>query len=87
MHGRYMIPKVSEDQTPIHEVPLERLIRRTANTLVRLAYNNQTTPDFIPPVTYDFACPLVLAPGGPDMAGLQGVKNLTELGGGSEVGY
>ncbi|CAD6577325.1 MAG: hypothetical protein ASARMPRED_008220 [Alectoria sarmentosa] len=58
-----------------------------ANSLVRLAYDNQTLPSFIAPVTYDYACQLVLAPGGPDMEGLAKITNLTELGGGSEIGY
>ncbi|KAG6988945.1 hypothetical protein G7Y79_00067g095600 [Physcia stellaris] len=57
------------------------------NTLVRLAYDNQTTPSFISPITYDYACAPILAPGGPDMAALSRIANLTQLGGGSEIGY
>ncbi|KAL8986486.1 MAG: hypothetical protein Q9177_004160, partial [Variospora cf. flavescens] len=58
-----------------------------AATLIRLAYDNLTQPSFIEPVTYDYACPLVLKPGGPDRAALAKIQNLTQLGGGSEVGY
>ncbi|KAI4134893.1 MAG: hypothetical protein LQ341_005952, partial [Variospora aurantia] len=58
-----------------------------AATLIRLAYDNSTQPSFIEPVTYDFACPLVMKPGGPDRAALAKIQNLTQLGGGSEVGY
>ncbi|KAL8972888.1 MAG: hypothetical protein Q9197_002584 [Variospora fuerteventurae] len=56
-------------------------------TLIRLAHNNSTQPSFIDPITYDYACPLILRPGGPDKPGLANIKNLTQLGGGSEMGY
>ena len=73
----------------------------TGNTLIRLAYNNETTASYIFPVTYDIACPVlesVLAqvPGGfagltsaspSTLAPLGQFANLTALGGGSEVGY
>ena len=58
-----------------------------ASSLVRLAYDNETKPSFIAPITYDYACPLILAPGGPDMEALKKISNITELGGGSEIGY
>lgn len=58
-----------------------------SNSLIRIAYDNQTTASFVAPVTYDYACQLILAPGGPDMTALMKIANLTELGGGSEVGY
>lgn len=63
------------------------LTHSIANTLVRLAYDNQTFPFFILSVTYDYACLLILAPGGPDMESLKGVANLAQLGGGSKLGY
>ena len=72
-----------------------------SDTLIRLAYNNETTASYISPVTYDIACPVLEAvlaqvPGG--FAGLASANtstlallgrfmNLTALGGGSEVGY
>ena len=73
----------------------------TGNTLIRLAYNNETTASYILPVTYDIACSVlesVLAkiPGGftglasaspSTLAPLGQFSNLTALGGGSEVGY
>ncbi|KAL8716533.1 MAG: hypothetical protein Q9225_006145 [Loekoesia sp. 1 TL-2023] len=58
-----------------------------AATLIRLAYDNSTEPSFIEPMTYDYACSLILRPGGPDKAGLAEIQNLTQLGGGSEIGY
>lgn len=58
-----------------------------SNSLIRLAYDNQTTASFIAPVTYDYARPLILAPSGPDMTALMKIANLTELQGGSKVGY
>lgn len=57
----------------------------TANTLIRLGYDNETTASFIDPITYDYACPLVLPPRGPDRPALSEIQNLTELGGGAGI--
>ena len=54
-------------------------------TLVRLAYANQTHASFVYPVTYDYACPYIYPV--LNQTALAGVKNLTQLGGGSEIGY
>lgn len=70
-------------------------------TLIRLAYNNETTASYALPVTYDIACPVLEAvlakvPGGlislgsanvSTLAPLRQFKNLTAVGGGSEIGY
>ena len=70
-------------------------------TLIRLAYDNETTASYIFPETYDQVCPVLEAviaqvPGGfaglalaspSTLAPLGQFKNLTALGGGSEVGY
>ena len=71
-------------------------------SLVRIAYNNETTASFIAPVRYDLACPALQAalaanPGGlgsliggnspPDLSSLANYSNLTAMGGGLEVGY
>lgn len=70
-------------------------------TLIRLAYDNETTASYIHPVTYDIACStletvLAQVPGGllnlgsanpATLAPLGQFSNLTALGGGSEVGY
>ncbi len=70
-------------------------------TLIRLAYNNETSASYILPVTYDIACPVLEAvlakvPGGLTGLGTANVStlaplgqfaNLTTLGGGSEIGY
>ena len=73
------------------------------DTLIRLAYNNETQASFVFPVTYDIACPTLEAliatiPGGltgllggtanaSELAPLGAFANLTQLGGGSEIGY
>ncbi|KAI4154657.1 MAG: hypothetical protein LQ340_001544 [Diploschistes diacapsis] len=62
-------------------------VRTTAASLIQLGFQNQTHASYIYPVTYDYACQYVLAPGGPNMTALAGVANLTQLGGGSQVGY
>lgn len=73
----------------------------TANTLIRLADDNETAASYIDPATYDIACSVLEAvltqiPGGfaglatasPSvLASLGQFSNLTALGGGSEVGY
>ena len=72
-----------------------------ANTLIRLGYDNETSASYIDPVTYDEACstlreiftslpgPLtsILTANPSVFAPLAQFQNLTEMGGGSEVGY
>lgn len=71
------------------------------NTLIRLAYNNETEASYVYPVTYDLACPVVEAllgslPGGlagllsaspSTLAPLDQFKNLTAMGGGNAATY
>ena len=71
------------------------------NTLIRLAYNNETEASYIFPVTYDLACPVIEAllaslPGGlagllsadlSTLAPLSQFKNLTAMGGGNAATY
>jgi cholinesterase len=86
----YSWPLYSPQSIPVQSNTRREFYRLTndaGNSLIRLAYDNQTSASFVAPVTYDYACPLVLAPGGPDMEALSKVTNLTELGGGAEIGY
>ena len=72
------------------------------NSLVRLAYNNETTASFISPIRYDLACPalqgasaaipsgLASLLGGNSLLSLPSLasfSNLTAMGGGLEIGY
>ena len=71
------------------------------DTLIRLAYNNETRASFVFPVTYDLACPVVEAvlagiPGGflglpyaspSALAPLAQFGNLTAMGGGNAATY
>ena len=70
------------------------------NLLIRLAYENETSASFIDPNTYDLPCQTVrgilkelpsytdlLFVGEDVLAPLNEFANLTEMGGGSEVGY
>ena len=71
-------------------------------SLVRLAYNNETTASFISSIRYDLACPALQTasaaiPGGlvslvggnssQSLPSLASYSNLTAMGGGLEVGY
>lgn len=71
------------------------------DTLIRLAYNNETTASYIFPSTYDAACTVLQAVFPQVSGGFTGLgsanasklvslarfTNLTALGGGSEIGY
>jgi len=71
------------------------------DTLIRLAYNNETDASYVFPVTYDLACPVVeavlaLIPGGTaglasaspsTLAPLAQFGNLTAMGGGNAATY
>ena len=74
----------------------------TGKSLIRLAYNNETTASYEFPIRYDLACPtleavLAAVPGGlngiigsstpPSLPSLAKFANLTAMGGGSEIGY
>ena len=83
------------------ETPTKASHDAECDTLIRLAYNNETTASYISPVTYDLACSVLesvlaqapercvgLGPASPTtLAPLGQFSNLTAVGGGSEIGY